>query len=442
MFFGLIKRKPKEKVVEETKAVSATKASAAAPDYVQDYENAGNKPTVDTYYTAYSTSDLVNSCVSYISETGGLTKFKVGQKDKSGKMLPLKNKKVKALFEGAPNSFITWQELIEQSIQSYLLTGNTYLSYEAIAEYELWLLESSKVEIVPDATNYVKGYIYNKNINFEPTEMLHIRRAASNNLYYGTSAVMSCIKDSLVLEGYATADMKEFFENSSVGNGVLSSELPLGKVQIESVRKQFEDNYKQGQKRHSTIILPSKMQYTNIKMSPKDAMLLESLNISSDRVLRTFRMHKLLLGGDVQSYSNKMADIATLVFNTGIKPITEKLAAQLQLFFRKVLRTDNLFVYCDYDNIPYMDSLIESKGDSVTKLTASGVMSYNEGRDSLGLAPIDNENFNKHWLPAYLLSGNANTVEDFDPSTQNSGGNAPAPTTTNPNGGTNITNGG
>ena len=440
MFFGLFKRKPAE-AVPHADATSAYKASSAAPEYVKQYEDAGGKPSVSTYYTAYSSSDLVNSCVSYIAETGGLTRFKIRQKDKSGKLLPLKNKKVRALFENAPNSFFTWQELIEQSIQSYLLTGNTFLSFEAIAEYELWLLESSKMKIVPDPNEYVSGYIYNDKISFTPTECVHFRRASSNNLYYGTSAVMQCIADSLILEGYATEDLKEFYENSSVGDGVLSSELPLTKKQIESIKEQFEANYSKDGKRHSTIILPSKLGYTNIKLSPKDSMLLDSLNISSDRILRTFRLHKVVLGGEVDSYSNKMDTIATLVFNTAIKPIVEKIAAQLQLFFRKVLKTDNLYISCDYDNIPYMSNILEDKAVAVTKLTASGILSFNEGRDAVGLAPIDNPNFDKHWLPAYLVSGNAQSVEDFDPNKQVS--NKPvSPTTVDPTGGTNLNNGG
>ena len=440
MFFGLFGKNKIEEPIEEAKSVSVSidKSSKATPDYVADYESAGGKPSTDAYVSAYSSSDLVNSCVSYISEAGGMSKLKIGQKDKSGKMIPLKNKKVRAMFDGAPNQFITWQELIEQSVQSYLLTGNTYLSFEAIAEYELWQLEAGKMQVVPDETTYVAGYIYNDTINFDTTEMIHVRRASADNMYYGTSAVMECLKDSLLLEGYATTDMKEFFENSSVGSGVLSSEFPLSKEQIESVRAQFAANYAQGGKRHSTVILPNKMEYTNIKMSPKESMLLDSLTISSDRVLRTFRMHKVILGGEVDSYSNKMDEIAKLVFNAGIKPIVEKIAAQLQLFFRRLLKTDNLYIWCDYDRVPYLQDGLETKSDAIAKLTASGIMSFNEARDAVGLPQIGNENYDKRFLPAYLYSSTPVAIEDFVAGMDLGTGTA-APTTVSPQGGDNTT---
>ena len=45
--------------------------------------------------------------------------------------------------------------------------------------------------------------------------------------YYGTSAIMECLADPLLLEAYGIGDLKEFYENSSVGGGVLTSEFPL-----------------------------------------------------------------------------------------------------------------------------------------------------------------------------------------------------------------------
>ena len=419
MFFGLFKKK--EKIEQEPLAETIkieTKASSALPEYVSAYKDGGKKPSVSTYYTAFSASDLVNSCVNYISEAGGMTKFKVYQKDKSGKPIPLKNKKVKALFENAPNTFFTWQELREQMIQSYLLTGNTFLSFEKLANYELWLLETNKIKIVPDPKNYILGYMYNDKINFKPNEMLHLRRASSNNLYYGSSAVMECLKDSLLLEGYALADIKDFYENSSVGNGVLTSEFPLTPQQIESIREQFKENYaKNSGGRHSTIILPNKMEYKNIKLSPKDSMLLDSMNISDDRILRVFKMHKMLLGGDVKTYTNKVDEVAKLVFNTAVRPITEKIAGQLQLFFRQILKTDNFFIDCDYDNIPYLQTSIETKAEPLAKMVAAGILSYNEARDMVNLPLIDNPNYDIRFLPAHLLGNTPTSIENWKPGT-------------------------
>jgi len=442
VFDGIKRYFSKPEVQKETLADSyVTKSSTALPEYVADYESGGKKPSVSSYYTTYGTSDLVNSCVNYISETAGMTKFVIGQKDTSGRLVPLKNKKVRELFDSAPNQYFTWQELIEQMVQSYLLTGNSYLSFEPIESYELWQLETEKMQVVPDSKDYLKGYLYNDKVAFDPVDVLHLRRASSSNQYYGTSAVMDCLVDPLLLEAYGITDLKSFYENSSVGSGVLSSEFPLTKAQIDSVREQFEKAYGTGGKRHSAIILPNKMSYTSVKLSPKDSMLLDSLKISDDRVLRVFRLHKMLLGGDVPSYSTKTEDVAKLCFNTAIKPITEKIASQLQLFFRRFLNTQNLFVIADYDRIPYISDTIAEKAEHITKLIASGTISWNEGRDILGMAQLENTNYNLRFVPSYLLGSNPIAIDDYKPGMVISpvNGITPEPTTVDPNGGNNAT---
>lgn len=438
--FDWFKSKPVAEQTMQLAETLVTKSSGALPEYVQDYTSGGGKPSTETYFTTYKTSDLVNSCVNYIAETGALTKFKIGQKDKDGKIQPIKDKKVRALFDTAPNQFYTWQEMTEVMIQSYLLTGNAYINIEMLQNYELWNLESHRMQIVPDAKNYLEGYLYNDKIAFDPREVMHIRRANANNQYYGTSAVMECLKDPLLLESYGITDLKSFYENSSVGSGVLTSEFPLSPEQIISVKAQFKENYGTG-KRHSMMLLPNKMTYQNVKLSPKDSMLLDSLKISDDRVLRVFRLNKVVLGGTEIAFSNKPDEIARLVFNTAIRPITEKIASQLQLFFQNLLAKTDIVVYCDYDSLVYINTALQDKTESITKLWSSGLISANEGRDALGIPQVDHENYNIRFLPSYLMGTQPTSLESWTPGMVLSPTNQQpaAPTTTDPQGGNNST---
>ena len=440
--FNWFRKKPEEPIVStDAFSVSVEKSSGALPEYARDYLSGGKRPSTETYYTTYSTSDLVNSCVNYIAETGGLVKFRIGQVDKEGKIQPIKDKKVKELFDTAPNPFYTWQETTENMIQSYLLAGNAYMNIELLKKYELWNLEPHKMKVVPDSTNYLAGYLYNDKISFTPEEVLHLRRANSNNQYYGTSAVMDCLSDPLLLEAYGITDLKEFYENSSVGSGVLSSEFPLSSEQIANLKTQFIENYGRGTKRHSMLILPNKMTYSSIKLSPKDSMLLDALGIADDRILRVFRLNKIVLGGGVESFGTHPEEVLKMVFTTAIKPIVEKIASQLALFFQTLLGKTDIVVYCDYDNIPYMQSNIETKADAVIKLWTSGLASMNEGRDLLGLPEINHPNYNIRFLPSYLLGTNPTSVEDYTAGMDLSPTNQqPAePTTVNQNGGSENT---
>jgi len=242
--------------------------------------------------------------------------------------------------------------------------------------------------------------------------MIHIRRASSEDMFYGTPAMMDALRDPLLIEGYGVQDLVSFYENSSVGSGVLSSKFNLHKDQINSIREQFQTSYGNS-KRHSVVILPNEMEYQNVKMSPKESMLLDSLNISDDRVLRAFKMHRMLLGGRIDSYTTHPDEIAKLVFNNAVRPITQKIASQLEMFFRAYLKKDNIVVVCDYDNVPYMSTNISERAEGLTKLFGSGVLSLNEARDALGFPRIENKNYDLHWLPSYLLGTDPLPVENY-----------------------------
>ena len=84
-----------------------TKASAGLPKVVADYESGGGQTATSTNAKIYGSSDLVNSCVNYIAETGALSKFTIHQLEKDGSLSPVKDKRLRRLFDVAPNDFTT-----------------------------------------------------------------------------------------------------------------------------------------------------------------------------------------------------------------------------------------------------------------------------------------------------------------------------------------------
>lgn len=439
-FFGLFKKDPEPtgKAHDPLNILSVTKASPALPKVIQDYESGGGRTSSTANQKIYSSSDLVNSAVNYIAETGALAKFSINQVDKDGKLSPVKDKRLRRLFEVAPNAYYTWQELVEQTIQNFLLNGNAYLNFERLKDYELWSLEPYKMQVVPDKNEYVKGYLYDDTVAFDPQDIVHIRRGNAASMYYGTSAVFEVLGDALSLEGYAMQDLISFYENSSVGQGLLTSKFPLTPEQADSLRAQFQKLYgRDKSNRHGLLVVPNEMTYQSMKLNPKDSMLLDSLGISDDRVLRVFRMHKIVLGGNIESYANKIEDIVKMVFNTAIKPILVKIAAQLELHVRTHFKKDNIIVSINYDDVPYITTALEDKADAVGKLVGSGVMSYNEVRETVGLPTIANPNFDLNLMPSYLVGNMPRSVQNWQEGQALSPSNQQpaAPSTISPDGG-------
>ena len=415
-----------------------SKASKGNSETSNDYLNGAKTDYNADGETYYTTSDLVNSCVNYIAETGALTRLTVGLKDVDGKITPLKDKKINKLFNVAPNDFTTWSELLEQAIKSYLLTGNIFISFEKLKNYEMWLMPTADTKIVPDVNNFVAGYMYKDKITYNTDEMLQVRRGNIFNEHYGSSAILDVLSDYLTLEGNGIADLKSFYANGAVGTGVLETAFPLSKEQIQELREQFTQAYSNNN-RHKTMVLPSDIKYKNVKLSPKDSMLLDSFNIAEKRVLRVFRLNSQVLGGS-ESFSNNISEVATMTFNTAILPIVVRIVAQLELFFRGITKKDNLVIIPSYSDIPYINKITESEAKSISQLTSSGILTINEARLSLGYTIKTGGAFDINFAPAYLLGGTPIALDTLDPKkfpTEISSGSSTGtpPNSVDPNGG-------
>jgi HK97 family phage portal protein len=404
---------------------------------VDDIENEANRrPEAKLDY--YGISDTINACVNYISETGALVKYKIGVLDSNGILVKYKDDKLNRLFTHAPNQFTTWQEFMEQSIQSYLLAGNTYMGFEKTKNYELWTLNPDNVKVVPHKTKFVEGYIYSDKVKYRANELVHVRRGSIQYRYYGTSAMLDVLGDLLTLEGYGLTDLQNFYKNGSIPSGLLKTEYPLNDKQVTDLKQQFKTAYG-GKNRLSTIILPVGMDYKGIKISPKDSQLLESLDITEDRILKVFKLPAIVMGGlnKGTSYPYTISTIYRAVFNSAIMPITEKIRSSLELFFKEALKDDDIVIQADYSNIPYMGMITPEESEVAVKLFSSGLASANEMRAKLGFNTKKEDGFNAHFLPAYLLGSDVNTLENFDPDNPPSGSTSPSTPngSLNPNGG-------
>lgn len=439
LFGGKEEKKPDfnpalEQMMTQAASVSA-KATKYTPRIIGDYADGANQLSDEDQEASYSTSDLIYSCVDYIATTAGQATIRIGEKDKSGKIVPIKDKKIQELFDYAPNDFNTWGDLIDIAVKSRLLTGNSYITLEKVgSKYEMWcLVPPSKVTVVPDKKKFVNGYMWNDEVAYKTEEVCHWRNKVIVNEYYGQSAVTALI-DQLLLEGYGTEDLKQFYENSSIGEGVLSSEFPLTPEQVEKLRQQFRETYSQQGNRHSAVVLPNGMKYDSITINPKDAMILDSLNISEHRVLQTFHLNPLVLGGKLESYTTKTKEVQQMVFNTAVRPLLYGLADALTLFFKR--NTGKPYVvYFDFDRIPELSDSMSDKSEYAKTLWSTGIASLNEARDLVGLDRIDHANADKHFLPSYLLGSDVNTIEDLDLANLPDNENMSTPGSTDPQGG-------
>jgi len=361
-----------------------------------------SKPADTSAY--YTNSDLVNTCVSFISDIASQVQIKIYE-ERAGELIPTKNQKLLD-WQHTPNPFMPMSQLIKGYIQSYLISGNGYLTFEKIGgSYESWLLTPNRTEIVPDTKKYITGFIFDKQISYKAEEVIHFKNVEVSRGYYGISPLIA-LTDILLTESYATDDLKAFYENSLIVSGLLSSEYPLSDRQVDSLKAQFNALYgKGGEERFGFIIASNDLQYKPLKLSPKDGMLLEALGITEDRVYEAFKVDKALVGR-ASSNSANIKEVKLNFLNNVIRPMIYQLLQTLETHFKRVFKNNNIRVLSDYSNIPEISEISESKVSAITKMLASGVISFNEARDALNYKQKEGVYMDSQFAPSYLSGSN------------------------------------
>jgi len=388
--------------------------------HLQDGDTTQPKGVNDTKINdTYLTSDLVHKCIEYLATTVSQVRFSVKQKGKDTNLLePIKDKKLALMFDTAPNPYQTWGELLYIDTLATQLTGNSYITFEKVkGKYEMWAITNpQEMEVIVNETEgTVIGYKYNSLIDYSYDEIIHNRLPILGNNYYGASTIQSLL-DQLFLEGYGTQDLIEFYKNSLVSTSILTSEQPLTKKQAKDLTETLGKDYNISKgMRHSLIVLPNNLSVKPLKMNPKEAMLLDSLNISEDRVLSAFKLHKMVLGGKIETYTHNIDDLLQLQFTNAIRPIINRVVDKIQSFLRRVTKNDKLVIEVDYSYLPEVKLAKLTNQDTARNLYVSGLCSLNEAREILGLPAIDAELANQNHLPSFLVGTDLHTIQNLTP---------------------------
>ena len=433
----------KEKPIEKGSSffVKIDKASANAKEQAKNYERGSNKLATTAELNYFHTSELVFSCVDYVGKAASQATPKIGKIGKEGKVEALKTKDPLNTWIKAPNPFCTWGEMIELSVQGILLGGTSFMTMEMNkGKYESWFLGTpAEVTIVPDETNYIDGFLWKDKVAYDVDEVCFMKNSTLNNVYYGVPAVRPLL-DTLNLESYAITDLSDFYKNSSMLTGLLKSEYPLSPEQITSLREQFKALYGTGgAERGGTVVLPGGLSYFPIQSNPSDSKILDSLVVSEKRVLRTFKINPIVLGGESIS-TNKPHELMKAVFNTAVRPYLYKIQDNITLFLRNKFKDDTLVFYFDFDRVVELDTSLDIKANAAKTCYSTGLATLNEARDMIGLDKIVNcPNADKNILAVYLVGSGATYIQDGTlpdvTETVNDGGVGGAGST-NPNGGT------
>jgi HK97 family phage portal protein len=299
------------------------------------------------------------------------------------------------LLDGV-NDFMTGPELKYLLSHHLDLAGNGYWYLEGVKNEldkpkAIYCMDPSRVRIILDKTTWpykVVGYrmkLENREMTFEPYEILHFRDPNPLNPYEGVGPVQS-IAPWIDLDNYAMEFNRKFFINGARPSGFLESEA-VAETQIEALKIGFADMHGGIDNMNRIAVLPKGVKWTPAGTNPKD---MDFKNLSADtrdRILAAFGVSKTILGTAESDTNRATAETADYVFSKRvIKPRMQLICSFLNE--RLVPR------YGDDLYISFLDPVPEDRAARTTEMQVSvgsqPVITVNEAREQfMGLGPVD-----------------------------------------------------
>ncbi len=213
------------------------------------------------------------------------------------------------------NPHWTFMRLIEMTELSLCLWGSCYwfLNRGDTGKgkpTEIWWARPDRVKVIPDAINYIKGFIYEVNgerLTFEPSETIWFRYPNPIDEYSGLSPI-SAARLSIDLGIAGLRSNYNLFENGLQLGGVISPKdntVDWTDKQVIALEDFFDKRFKGVSKAHRWAVINSSVNLSPVNLSPRDAEFIEQMNWSLGDVCRVYGVPPELVGDHRNAtYSN------------------------------------------------------------------------------------------------------------------------------------------
>lgn len=272
----------------------------------------------------------------------------------------------------------------------YSLMGNACLAYfEKLGTLIPMQTESIICEF---AGTDLSTYKYNPEGNkaailtLPADQVLHVRRANPNSMYWGLSPFIPGRK-SILFNRYSQDYLNAFYLKGASPQIALSMDRAASTEAVTRMLRSFEQTYLGRKNMRRTLLLPKGVSATTLDVTIADQNLIELIKMNRETVINLLHAPKhafsLAENGSLGSEEHKQA--LKYFFTATIQPIMNNIAGTFTRFFQKQLG-DNFFKF-DTSEVALLKEDASAKADLGTKMLTTHTV--NEVRKELyDLEPI------------------------------------------------------
>ena len=322
-----------------------------------------------------------------------------------------------------PNRNETFDDIIQQLIMYYEITGNAYLYgiRRNGTQGALISLHTAPANLVTikfnNYLNPVGGYIFD---GFDPSgvippeNMMHVKTFNPNFNYqgswlYGLSPIMAAA-DLINLSNSAISAQINSYRNSGA-KGLLTPEG--NEAMTEEQAQKVVDKWREKQAPENfgdAMVVGKALKWIPIGLSPVDMQIIEGQKMNLRDLCRIYQVPSMLMGDTEATTYNNMKEARKALVTDASLPMMEKLKSGFNRFF--LPEGDKGFV--DYD----LQAFIELQDDLdklATTLNTMGWLTINEKRTKSFLNEIDLPILNEVLIPMGVMPASQFSNEPLNP---------------------------
>lgn len=309
-----------------------------------------------------------------------------------------------SLLNRRPNRYETAQQF-RYRMASQLLLSRRGVFIEVVKNRagrpaELHLLPPGMTRPVPDAKEYVSGYIVQTQqqgtVELEPDQVIWIKAKPHPTDVYAQMTPLVAAGLAIDTDWLARLYNRNFLANDGRPGMLVAVQGQLMPEDAEEIRRRFSGGpTAAGQ---TTVIEADGISATDMSASPRDVQYAEAVRGSKDDILLAFGVPESVMGNaSGRTFDN--ADAEGEVFWTAtMQPFMDSMATGFDILTENGLE-DDLYVAYDYSVIDVLQRQTRIRHDKALNEFQSGVMTIDEYLSIVGKEPFDVPGTRVLWIP-------------------------------------------
>lgn len=330
----------------------------------------------------------VQAAVRRISETVGMLPFPVYQEEGSQKT-KARDHALWPVLNGMANGWMTAQQFRETMTALALLEGNAYALKVFVrgSLRELLPIHPKRVQVIQSddwKITYRVSMSDGTTRDFAPSVIFHLSDMSMDSIS-GMSRVREC-REVLGLAKVMQDYTGQFYSNSSIPTGALSTEQNVGPEVVKLVRESWAAA-NTGTRRRGTAVLDSGFKWQSIAQTAADAQQIETRKFMITEVARIFNIppHKI---GDMERATFSNIDAQNIDFDVSTMMVWYRRwesAVNTQLLGMD----DRARYYAKIDNRAMLRGDDKTRAGYYQAMKQNKIMTTNEIRELEDLNPIE-----------------------------------------------------